>query len=92
MKIENIDQTAVVKLKQMFPDLKRAYVCQATSTPSWNDGGNTIRFMWKLSDRYLVTEYNDWCVDHPDTTCHRVIRSWERRERLLRTKECERAS
>lgn len=58
----------------MFPQLVGFEPVEETTKPSYNDGGNYVTTVWEGPNKHYLTKYNDWNVEHPDTSIFEVER------------------
>lgn len=74
-----------LKLQEMFPELKDSEPVEEWSVSSYNDGGRIVTTIWEGPGRHTRTQYNDWSVEHPDTSIQ-VVERYQHREWRFRDK------
>lgn len=62
------------ELQEMFPELKDSTPAEEWKTNSYGDGGSHVHTIWEGPGRHTLTVFNDWCVNHPDTSIQKVKR------------------
>ena len=65
----------VAELRTMFPELVDATPVDEWERSSWNDGGTMVSTIWMMPDgSFKRSCFNDWAIDHPETTLEPVER------------------